>query len=71
MEHFQELAFHDSEAEFLAEILQETSTLLRVIQLPIYGFTPKTDGSVKKFNHTVKRLLANLVKKSGLTGTPC
>ena len=56
---------HDRAAEFLAEVLQETATLLGVTQLPTSGGHPQTDGLEERFNHTLKQMLAKLVKKGG------
>ena len=56
---------HDRAAEFLAEVLQETATLLWVTHLPTSGGHPQTDSLVERFNRTLKQMLAKLVKKGG------
>ena len=55
---------HDRAAEFLVEVLQETATLLWVTQLPTSGSHPQTDSLVERFNRTLKKMLAKLVKSS-------
>ena len=56
---------HDRAAEFMAEVLQETASLLGVTQLPTSGGHPQTDGLVERFNRTLKQMLAKLVAKGG------
>ena len=45
---------HYRAAEFMAEVLQETASLLRATQSPTSGGYPLTDGLVERFNHTRK-----------------
>ena len=55
----------DRAAEFLADVLQETASLLGITQLPTSGGHPQTDGLVERFNRTLKQMLAKLVAKGG------
>ena len=45
---------HDQAAEFLADVLQETVSLLGIKQLPTSGSHPQTDSLVERFNRTMK-----------------
>ena len=56
---------HDRAAEFLAEVLQETASLLGITQLPTSGGHPQTDGLVERFNRTLKQMLAKVVAAGG------
>ena len=57
------IIIHDRAVEFLAEVLQETASLLGFTQLPTSGGHPQTDGLVERFNRTLKQTLAKLVAK--------
>ena len=59
------IIIHDRAVEFLAEVLQETASLLGLTQLPTSGGHPQTDGLVEWFNCTLKQTLAKLVDKGG------
>ena len=56
---------HDRAPEFLSEVLQETAELLGISQLPTSGGHPQTYGLVKRFNRTLKQMLAKMVTKKG------
>ena len=56
---------HNRAAEFLAEVLQETASLLGITQLPTSRGHPQTDGLVKRFNRMLKQMLAKVVAASG------
>ena len=56
---------HDRAAEFMAEVLQETASLLGITQLPTSGGHPQTDGLVERFNRTLKQMLAKVVAARG------
>ena len=50
---------------FWLMFLQEMAMLLGVTQVPTSGSHPQTDGLVEQFNHTLKQMLAKLLKKGG------
>ena len=56
---------HDRAAEFLSDVLQETTRLIGVKQLPTSGGHPQTDGLVERFNKTLKQMLLKVVNKKG------
>ena len=56
---------HDRAAEFLSEVLQETTQLMGLEQLSTSGGYPQTDGLVERFNRTLKQMLSKLVGRKG------
>ena len=56
---------HYQAAEFLSDVLQDTVAILVLKQLPTSGGHPQTDGLVKRFNRTLKKMLVKLVEAKG------
>ena len=56
---------HDRAPEFLADVLQDTSFVLGIKQLPTTPGHPQCDGLIKCFNHTLKSMLAKVITNKG------
>ena len=55
----------DGAAEFLSDVLQDTTAILGVEQLPTSGNHPQKNGLVERLNRTLKSTLSKLVVKKG------
>ena len=62
---------HDRVAQFLSDIVQETTKSLGITQLPTFGGYPQTDGQVERMNRTLKQMLAKVVTKMVRIGMNC
>jgi len=56
---------HDRAAEFLSNVIQETTQVVGVKQLPTSGGHPQTDGLVERLNQTLKQMLTKVVARGG------
>ena len=56
---------HDRASEFLSDILQDTTFVLGIKQLPTSPAHPQCDGLAERFNWTLKAMLSKLVTDKG------
>ena len=56
---------HDRAAEFLPDVLQDTTSIMGLTQLPTSGGHPQTDELVEQLNKTLKAMLSKVVSKGG------